>query len=526
MNARVNPYLLFLSGAAALALAACGQGAQGPPATHSVNPVSPNYGTLQFAVGTANIYGQASGLQVIATYRQSNGLSAVLVSTPQITGPFSISGAAPLQGCAGGGPGNAAGQPDFTTAFGGTCPTLGANGYTPTFPPTPNAASAGATTPSGPSGSEILASSTSGTGEIEGTPQSVRPTSLICDSTTPCTVNGGTVLPNTTTFGQSGGVFGMGLMPANSQSNGTAFSYSPYPLPLYDDGTLAAGPSVEWGGPPAYPGPNDMGDRDGTTDLGAVNGAIEGMTVFENVTQPVGTYTLNLTVPTGQSSSGSSSYATLTRTANIASSALLPAMPPAALLEDGNGGATEVVVAGTTTPYTLPAGVTEAIVNISDVGPTPTASSNANCQGTLGPSLSGAIAPYVSYTVVIEGGSTGALGDTLGPNINYGTSHTLQASPTLCTATANTTANGGTATPGDIYSVQVIGLDFPLYEASQQYGKQAPTITGANGQADISIGVPVYYQYGVAGPYTGAVQKLRKPARLHAVHLSSLPAIH
>jgi hypothetical protein len=46
-----------------------------------------NANTLQFAVGTANIFGTSTGLNTVVTFRQSNGLSATLLNTPTITGP-------------------------------------------------------------------------------------------------------------------------------------------------------------------------------------------------------------------------------------------------------------------------------------------------------------------------------------------------------------------------------------------------------------------------------------------------------
>jgi len=67
------------------ALAGCGGSAQNlVPATTSVNPVSPSYAALQVAVGTANIDG-TPGLNITETFRQTNGLSAVLYSTPTVT---------------------------------------------------------------------------------------------------------------------------------------------------------------------------------------------------------------------------------------------------------------------------------------------------------------------------------------------------------------------------------------------------------------------------------------------------------
>jgi hypothetical protein len=50
-----------------------------------VNPTATS--KLQFAVGTANIGGTATGLNTIVTFRQPNGLSATLVNSPTIVGP-------------------------------------------------------------------------------------------------------------------------------------------------------------------------------------------------------------------------------------------------------------------------------------------------------------------------------------------------------------------------------------------------------------------------------------------------------
>src|SRR5579859_2977620 len=81
---------------ASAALAACtAAGTPGP----TINAVNPNYGRLQFAVGTANLYGTTTGLNVVSTLRQPNGHSAYGVDTPTITGPFVFGvGAVPANG--------------------------------------------------------------------------------------------------------------------------------------------------------------------------------------------------------------------------------------------------------------------------------------------------------------------------------------------------------------------------------------------------------------------------------------------
>jgi hypothetical protein len=74
---------VILSGAL---LAACST--NGASINPSVSPGNLNSDKLQMAVGTANIaFDGAVGLNVVTTFRQPNGLSAVLLDTPTITGP-------------------------------------------------------------------------------------------------------------------------------------------------------------------------------------------------------------------------------------------------------------------------------------------------------------------------------------------------------------------------------------------------------------------------------------------------------
>jgi hypothetical protein len=76
-----------------VALAACTSGQVGvQPATTVVNPAN---STLDFAVGVATLQTSGApviGLNVVETFRQSNGLSGALVDTPKITGPYNFVG--------------------------------------------------------------------------------------------------------------------------------------------------------------------------------------------------------------------------------------------------------------------------------------------------------------------------------------------------------------------------------------------------------------------------------------------------
>jgi hypothetical protein len=421
--------------AAGIMLSACTQGATGPPGITSVNPLTSS--KLQMVVGTANIEGTA-GLNVVTTLRQSNGDSAVLVDTPSLSGPFTFGVAA---------------------APGGT----GVDAYS--------------SLNVGPSLQEFNAGNV-----ISGTLQTVRAGTPACDTVIPV---GGFVTcpsgvpPNTTTFGQSGGVFGMGFAPYNSTINGVAASYTPFPDGLYD---TTGDTFTPWGGPPAFdPNKDGMGIRDGQFDIVNILGIGMGITAIENVTPSAGTYNLSVVIPTSPTSSG-----TISTTASLTSTALLgAAAPPAGFVEDGLGGVTMTV--------TFPAGVTEGYVEIEDIG---VPGAGATCQGPTG-----TVAFPVYYTIHMTAPGTATLPDTDGPNteVSDGPGDT-QASESICTSAANTAANGGTATAGDEYGVWFIGMDYPLYAASPTIGSasQTPTLAGAGGQADITTS-PVVVRIAAAG---------------------------
>jgi hypothetical protein len=218
---------------AILALAACsGSG---------TSPVSPtqqnlNANILQLAVGTANIYGTSTGLNVAVTYRQphgalSPGLSGTAVNTPTFTSPAAFPASA--------------GTPDgfFSTIESGPAPTeLGTH--------------------------NMVATSQTGS--------------------------------QPTTFGRSGGAFALGLEPFNYNSTGSPDSITPYCQPMYNPGTASdcypVGSGVDpniftpWGGPPAFP------NQRGVSNAGQL-GQEEGLNVFLGVTPVAGPYTLAISVP-------------------------------------------------------------------------------------------------------------------------------------------------------------------------------------------------------------------------------------
>jgi hypothetical protein len=417
--------------AAGFLLGGCGSsgnGSGGIPPISSTNPAS--NGKLTFAVGTANIEG-TTALNVVTTFRSSDGLSASLVNTPTITGPFT-----------------------FTEA---TAPT-----------PAPNAADPFSTIPGGPGAMDLAA------GAITGTPQTVHvglaPTAFTESS-----------------FGQSGGVFSQSLSPGNEQgSTGQAYSYVPYGIDAYETTALAGDPgNTPFGGPPAFdPDGDGMGLRDGLNLLGhGVLGIPEGFTAFSDVNVSAGTYTMSLSVATGFSGS-TPTFQTVTGKASLTNTAPLPTLSVAALnfTPDGSGGAAFTVPASYFTD-----GVSEVYVQVIDTGD---GSGNTNCQGTLG--ATGGAGP-VYYTVIATAAGSYTLPDTDGPNTNTtgGTSN-LTPSESICTAAANSTATSGSVTVGDTYEVIVYGTDYDMYGYSFIKAKSPPPQVASfnGGQADITVSAP------------------------------------
>jgi hypothetical protein len=278
-------------------------------------------------------------------------------------------------------------------------------------------------------------------------------------------------LPNataTTTFGNDGGAFGLGIEPFNYAAPlgqagvaGAPANILPYPVPLYDALAGAGGDPnafIPGGGPPAF---NTAGNA--AAVQAGFNAISEGLDVFE-LAPAVGTYTLSVAVP------ANTGTVTQTTTAAMSSAALLPAfIPPVPT----------VAPAGTATfAYALPAGVTEAYIQVVDYGPT--ATGGVSCVGATGS------AP-VYYTLEVTASGTATLPASASPVSGKGP---------ICSADANTAATGG-ASDGDSFTVQAIGFDYPAYEASypNSLGKPSPTLTGsgASHQADVTISSQVIY---------------------------------
>ncbi len=253
-----------------------------------------------------------------------------------------------------------------------------------------------------------------------------------------------------TTFGQNGGAFAYGFEPDNAQTTGSylcGFLWQP----VYFD-TVGAPFDGFVGGPPAFP---DFSNGTVNCPSPPFYGFSEGFTTFD-MPAVAGTYSLSLNIPASNVPAATIGPVA----AGLNSTAGLPKWTTLSFHEDGAGGGTA--------HYTAPAGVTEVIVNLIDV------SQSACCNGgTQG---------YV-YTQV-GGGGTQSLSfpDNLGPVPNPN-----------APATASINA-------GDEYEVQFIGVDYPAFEAAPPNTSQTPAIVGANGQADVTLGIAGWYQLGPTAP--------------------------
>ncbi len=295
-----------------------------------------------------------------------------------------------------------------------------------------------------------------------------------------------------TTFGQSGGAFGLGIEPFNStgqgdctppgvSATGTPFQVAPYPVPIYDN--TAGDPNqlpAAWGGPPAF-----LNSGSATSVVGSGNyphgtaGLSMGIDVFANVPAAVGAYKLAVSVPANTGTVTTSASYSLAALTNLGAATAPAYVPDVA----GDGGGTFAFV--------MPAGATEAYVEVVDYGPSDAGLTGCNGSGTgiAGPPAVGnGVGTPIYYTLEATASGTVTLPPALGPG----------GSPSVCTAALNTTNNG--AATADQIAIQVIAMDYPLYEASygaqatNSNGKPSPTILGAAGSADISISTAVCQQ--------------------------------
>lgn len=369
--------------------------------------------------------------------------------------PFLVAGAL-VSGCGGGGQ---AGVP--TVSQGnlasnalqlavGTANIAGTPGinFVTTYRQTNGLSAVGADTPSisGPSGFTVPAGVSgaygpgnvdAGTNHITGSPQVNRATT-----------------PVNSTFGTFTGAFSYGFVPVNSDQTGTAYfignpnatAGNGFVLSAYEGLFNAAGdpttPQPYYSttpfdyviGPPAVPF-----FRDGT--FPGFVGYSPGFTVLQ-ATPVAGTYNLQVVVIAVNAPS-----TTANASATLASTTLLGAttINAASLTKTAGGG-----ISGT---VNVPSGVTETEVFVVDV--------TANTYYTVIVSGTGAA---VSWAI------PGNLGPCSGANCQTGPN----AKPTIAT--------------GDTYYVAAVGYNYPAFEAGPPgNNQQKPVITGANGQADLTM---------------------------------------
>lgn len=499
-----NIYRLIACGAIAFALVGCGaSGGSNAPSPNTV--VSTANNVLQLAAGTFNYAGITTGLNVVTTYRQpaggfAPGDSGTLLNSPTLSLPAAI-------------PPGAAAPP----AVGESNTLL-------------NVFDACSVAEYGAGANEV------GTTNMTSTSQTAGSTAI-------------------TTFGQSAGVFAIGIQPYNATGNGdctppgllensagvpnpafdgTPFTVQPYPVPIYDTATSTDANQLPsgWGGPPAFvlagsggasPIYNSNYPRtgcalDGLTGVEyfCYGGLPMGIDAFLSI-PPVasGKYTLSVSVP--------GNTGTTTTTASFTMPAALTVLPtiaaPPAYTPNGNGG-------GTFGPFVMPAGATEAFLEVvdygADNGPSCNGAGTADTNRTTGNAatyLTGGLAGQglaLYYTVELTASGTFTLPNSIGPG-----STAAAPVPTICTAAQNssTTTNPNNPTPAgtddDQIAIQVIAVDYPLYEANpiNSAGKPAPTILGAGGSSDMTMS-PAVCQQG-AGACIDTLPLLRRRAPGH-----------
>lgn len=388
--------LAALTGASLLAALLAGCGLNGASQIPGNSQANLNQAALQLAVGTANIAQDGTvGLNVVATLRQANGLSAVLANMPTLTGPFTVP----------------AGMP------GAYPPSVGAN-------------------------------VDAGKGQISGSPQVPRSNAGLVNST----------------LGTFTGVFAYGFGPFNSDQNTTNIgAYYPgnpngspgngFTASNYDFTSIlaaASGTAVGANGDPTQPQPFFSADpfdyvigppavpffNDGTFPA-SFAGYNPGFTVFE-IAPVAGSYNLSANV-----AAQNATPVTYKASATLASTATLGPISMTFTASGGGGSGT----------VTVPAGVTETEVFVTDA--------TAGTYYTVGPLTGTGTVPFT-------------LPGNLGPCIGKGCQNGASPTPSIAS--------------GDAWYAAAVGYDYPAFEAGPPGNtQQKPAITGANGQADLTM---------------------------------------
>jgi hypothetical protein len=261
-----------------------------------------------------------------------------------------------------------------------------------------------------------------------------------------------------------------GFLPAVQTNAQVTPNLTPYSLPFYASTQL-----LYIGGPPAFVPPADSGGTHTSTRDGSFPAGYLGYTlgfVDFAATPVVGSYTLNVVIPTGQNlNTGVSGTATKTAAAAITSTTGLGAWVAApTFVSDGTGG-------GTITTNFGGGGGTEEYIEAVDLGPG-ALGGNSACVSSATLSVSYPI--YYTFKVT-PGTATVTVPDDIGP-----------APPgkaqghTFCTTADNA---AGSDPVGDTIEVYGFAVDYPLFSSAfpQSTGNPTPTITGASGQDDVTL---------------------------------------
>jgi hypothetical protein len=271
--------------------------------------------------------------------------------------------------------------------------------------------------------------------------------------------------PPATTFGQSGGAFSYGFAPLNAGTTGAAL-YPGNPSLYFQPFYLSTSSKYSfYGGPPAYPFFND-----GTYPPG-FQGYPLGFTMF-GAAPVAGQYSLSVVVPAANAAAQ-----TFTASAGLNPAITVGTPTVTNITKDGSGG-----ISGTVTPG---AGATETLVYIIDCGADSTLS-----QVGVGPTGSIKCGTQAAFNTLSNNGFTAmqAASYTVGPVTGTAAANwTLPNNVGPC-KTPGCKGAAPTIPTGDDYEVIAISFDYPAFEAGPPGSTSAtPTITGANGQADLAV---------------------------------------
>jgi len=260
-----------------------------------------------------------------------------------------------------------------------------------------------------------------------------------------------------------------------AQACGCPQSCAPDGSPLQDSHF----PIQAFGGPPAWPSPQGYGN------YAYFVGYPVGFADFA-ATPVAGSYTLSVSYPT---SADYQSTGSMQAKATLVSVAGLPEItsPPVAVQLDGSGIITNLNV---------PAGVSEAMVLIT--------ASDCDLTGRELSPVSGF--NHYAFVVHVSGPQPPIyIPPNLGPpgKVTGTPTHTFCTTSDLAAEIALALSGGGSAAITNFFFVQVqaLGFDYPAYESSYPFTRsQTPQISGASGQSDVTTSYPAFFSYTVPAP--------------------------